>query len=346
MNLISCLERGLSTYFSIRFEPNDNFSALVDQANLYRSGIYIVWNVTGDIPSWLIDTQGVVYVGKSLCLQKRVKDTNHNVIRPLRYLNVGFTISFIFAEESEVSLLESNMIRSYQPPFNVTYNSPESVAPRNVYWLLPYISKTKGDLEKAAELFLEAYTCRKVDITPFLVEIKAYVRSSNLQKLLHYKNCGENLHHIKQLLRSATRKDPAVTPIGTFHCFEQYLDTYYCGEGSESGIHKTQAKKYLFLYENWDVVTLLGLDKPEACYRLNISVRIISWGKKKREEGVDLATLDHRLFWEEKPETKPSSSKQHTDAYYRYLIAQQEAEITSLRQENKELRRRLAELFS
>ena len=144
--------------------------------------------------------------------------------------------------------------------------------------------------------------------------VSQYHRSLSL---LHYKNCGENLHNIKQLLRSATRKDPAVTSIGTFHCFEQYLDTYYCGENSESGIHKTQAKKYLFLYQNWDVVSQLGLDKPEACYRLNITVRIISWGKKKREEGVDLATLDHHLFFEEKSAEKVDSGKQYDVAHLR-----------------------------
>ena len=135
--------------------------------------------------------------------------------------------------------------------------------------------------------------------------------------LLHYKNCGEGLYHIRETLRGAKPSSPVETDMGSFRSFEQYLDTYYCGEESESGIHKAQARKYLFLYENWDVVTLLGLDKPEACYRLNITVRIISWGKKKREEGVDLATLDHHLFFEEKPETKPDSSKQYDMAHLR-----------------------------
>lgn len=162
--------------------------------------------------------------------------------------------------------------------------------------------------------------------------------------LLHYKNCGEGLYHIRETLRGAKPSSPVKTDMGSFRSFEQYLDTYYCGEESESGIHKAQARKYLFLYENWDVVTLLGLDKPEACYRLNITIRIISWGKKKREEGIDLATLDHHLFWDENPSAKPESRKQHTDAYYRALVAQQEAEITSLRQEVKDLKRRLAEL--
>ena len=162
--------------------------------------------------------------------------------------------------------------------------------------------------------------------------------------LLHYKNCGEGLFHIRETLRGAKPSSPVKTDMGLFRSFEQYLDTYYCGEDSESGIHKAQARKYLFLYANWDVVTLLGLDKPEACYRLNITVRIISWGKKKRRGGVDLSTLDHHLYWDEKPETKSDFTEKHTNDYYRYLIAQQEAEITSLREENKELRRKLAEL--
>ena len=144
--------------------------------------------------------------------------------------------------------------------------------------------------------------------------VSQYHRSLSL---LHYKNCGEGLYHIRETLRGAKPSSPVETDMGSFRSFEHYLDTYYCGETSESGIHKTQARKYLYLYENWDVVSQLGLDKPEACYRLNITIRIISWGKKKREEGVDLATLNHHLFFEEKTAEKVDSGKQYDVAHLR-----------------------------
>ena len=161
--------------------------------------------------------------------------------------------------------------------------------------------------------------------------------------LLHYKNCGEGLYYIREVLRGAKKTSPVETDMGSFRSFEQYLDTYYCGEESESGIQKAQARKYLYLYENWDVVSLLRLDKPEACYRLNITVQIISWGKKKRAAGIDLTTIDHHLYFDERDESKSEresssdSTNQYDVARLLGLLAERDVEITSLRQEVQDL---------
>lgn len=120
-----------------------------------------------------------------------------------------------------------------------------------------------------------------------------------LRSLLRYKECGEALLTIKNLLSTASRYKPVTTDLGVFSSFEDYLRAYYYGEGSSVGLSRPQVYRYIRLAEHWDVVEELQLLKDKACYRLDATLRIIKWGLKKREEGYDLKELDHTLFWTE-----------------------------------------------
>lgn len=150
--------------------------------------------------------------------------------------------------------------------------------------IISYHEEGMLEIEGAQSAFNEAQTHRKIS-------------------LVHYKKCGYNLFKIREALKGATLTKPAETDLGVFTSFEDYLNTFYQGKESSRGVGSRQAKSYLSLYENWNILTLLKLDQPNACYRLDITLKIITWAKKKRdEEGIDLSELDHHLYFQENSE--------------------------------------------
>ena len=147
--------------------------------------------------------------------------------------------------------------------------------------IISYHEEGMLEIEEAQSAFNEAQTYRKLSLN-------------------HYKKCGYNLFMIREALKGASLTKPAETDLGVFTSFEDYLNTFYQGKEQTKGVGKRQARSYLSLYENWDVLTLLKLDQPNACYRLDITLKIITWAKKKKEdEGIDLAELDHHLYFKE-----------------------------------------------
>lgn len=151
--------------------------------------------------------------------------------------------------------------------------------------------------------------------------------------LLHYRSCGMGLAHIKEALKSASKANPVQTDLGILTGFEDYLAKFHSGEGS---IRRTQAYKYIRLYENWDVVEELKLMSVAACYRLDVTIKIITWGLAKREAGYDLTQLDHHLYFEELTQGKKTETKL---SYSQLEKLYQEAldEIDQLRQRVAEL---------
>lgn len=164
-----------------------------------------------------------------------------------------------------------------------------------------------------------------------------------IQSLLRYKQSGVWLAKIREALSVGTKANPVVTDMGTYPSFENFL-SYTQREGKFNNLSRSQLRRYITLADNWDVIEDLRMLEESAGYRLDITLKIIAWGKKKREAGFNLKELDHHLYWEEK-ETQPSEPKQSKDSY----ISQLETENRQLRADNDflnsellRLRRRLA----
>lgn len=155
--------------------------------------------------------------------------------------------------------------------------------------------------EPVPSIYLLSY--HNASMNELLVAKEAYETSQSyrFKSLTHYKNSGEFLIKIREALRGASKEKPIVSDIGVFNSFEHYLQTFY-GKNSNATLKRSQAWNYMRLAENWDVVEDLKLQESEACYRLQITLKIITWGKQKREAGYNLKELDHHLYFKEREE--------------------------------------------
>ena len=167
--------------------------------------------------------------------------------------------------------------------------------------------------------------------------------------LLKYKNCGAKFLYIKNSLANASKLHPVSSDMGEFTSFDHFLREH---QSYGSGLRRAQIYKYIKLAENWDVVEELKLMETEACYRLEATLRIIKWGLDKRSQGIDLSTLDHHDYFQELhsggEKTKKKDDVDHAwekeRDYLRECVKELEAICYNLEAENKELKRRLAEL--
>ena len=190
--------------------------------------------------------------------------------------------------------------------------------------------------EQMPSVYLLSY--HTASMNELLVAKEAYETSQSyrFKSLTHYKNSGEFLIKIREALRGATREKPIVTDIGVFNSFEHYLQTFY-GKNSTATLKRSQARNYMRLAENWDVVEDLKLQESQACYRLHVTLKIISWGLRKREVGYNLKELDHHLYFEELQNQAPKHEQGSKPTY-----AQLEKKIEELIDEVTRLRRQLS----
>jgi hypothetical protein len=155
--------------------------------------------------------------------------------------------------------------------------------------------------EQMPSVYLLSYHTASMNELSIAKEAYDTSQQYRFKSLTHYKNSGEFLIKIREALRGATREKPIVSDIGTFNSFEHYMQTFF-GKETTTGLKRAQARNYMRLAENWDVVEDLKLNESEACYRLVATLKIISWGLKKREAGYNLKELDHHLYWDERDE--------------------------------------------
>ena len=120
-----------------------------------------------------------------------------------------------------------------------------------------------------------------------------------IQSLLRYKQSGVWLAKIREVLSVGTKTNPVVTDMGTYPSFENFLSNNE-REGKFANLSRSQLRRYITLADNWDVIEDLRMLEESAGYRLDITIKIIAWGKKKREAGYNLKELDHHLYFEEK----------------------------------------------
>lgn len=191
--------------------------------------------------------------------------------------------------------------------------------------------------EQLPSVYLLSY--HNASMNELLVAKEAYETSQSYRykSLTHYKNSGEFLIKIREALRGATKEKPIVSDIGVFNSFEHYLQTFY-GKNSNATLKRSQARNYMRLAENWDVVEDLKLNESEACYRLVATLKIITWGLKKREQGYNLKELDHKLYWEEKENQAPKPEQGSKPTY-----AQLEKKVDELTYKLEELTDKLQE---
>lgn len=130
----------------------------------------------------------------------------------------------------------------------------------------------------------------------------------------HYKEAGEYLMEIRELLKVAKPSKPCETDLGTFRSFNHFLTE----KGEEClGISRRTAYNYIKLAENWDIVLKLGMqdiskDKLPNAMRVSRTLQIVSWYKKKVKAGADPDTLTLDLYW---AEDKVSGDKKASQPY-------------------------------
>ena len=157
-----------------------------------------------------------------------------------------------------------------------------------------------------------------------------------IQSLLRYKQSGVWLAKIREVLSVGTKTNPVVTDMGTYPSFENFLSSNE-REGRFANLSRSQLRRYITLADNWDVIEDLRMLEESAGYRLDITIKIIAWGKKKREAGYNLKELDHHLYFQEK---ENQASQQERTGKLTY--SQLEKKVEELTQEVISLRRRLA----
>jgi len=156
------------------------------------------------------------------------------------------------------------------------------------------------------------------------------------RSLTHYKNCGANFNRIRDGLQGASKLNPIDSDMGTFTSFAHFLSCHE--EHSGSGLSRSHIRRFMRLADHWDVVEDLKLNEREACYRLHVTLSIISWGLKKREQGYKLKELDHKLYWEEKENQSPKPEQGSKPTY-----AQLEKKVDELTYKLEELTDKLQE---
>jgi hypothetical protein len=191
--------------------------------------------------------------------------------------------------------------------------------------------------EQPPSVYLLSYHTASMNELSIAKEAYETSQSYRYKSLTHYKNSGEFLIKIREALRGASKLHPVVSDIGTFTSFEHYLQTFY-GKDSTAGLKRTQARNHMRLAENWDVVEDLKLNESEACYRLVATLKIITWGLKKREAGYNLKELDHNLYWEERENQTPKHEQGSKPTY-----AQLEKKVDELTYKLEELSDKLQE---
>jgi hypothetical protein len=191
--------------------------------------------------------------------------------------------------------------------------------------------------EPVPSVYLLSY--HNASMNELLVAKEAYETSQSyrFKSLTHYKNSGEFLIKIREALRGASKEKPIVSDIGVFNSFEHYLQTFY-GKNSNASLKRSQAWNYMRLAENWDIVEDLKLQESEACYRLQITLKIITWGIKKREAGYNLKELDHHLYFKEREELAAQQERTSKPTY-----AQLEKKVDELTYKLEELSDKLQE---
>lgn len=139
------------------------------------------------------------------------------------------------------------------------------------------------------------------------------------KSLQHYRDAGESLTKIRDMLASATKSNPVETDRGTFNSFNHYL---------EERVERRKAYRCIFLYEHWDVVEKIGLLKEESCFRIIISDKILRWAVDKLEANPLWKGTAEDYFKEqsEKAAEKKESSKSEL-IHLRTRLAELEAEV-------------------
>ena len=155
------------------------------------------------------------------------------------------------------------------------------------------------------------------------------------RSLTHYKNCGANFNRIRDGLLGASKLNPIDSDMGTFTSVAHFLSCHE--EHSGSGLSRSHIRRFMRLADHWDVVEDLKLNEREACYRLDVTLKIITWGLDKREAGYNLKELDHKLYWQEKENQAPKHEQGSKPTY-----AQLEKKVEELTDEVSRLRRQLS----
>lgn len=191
--------------------------------------------------------------------------------------------------------------------------------------------------EQPPSVYLLSYHTASMNELSIAKEAYDTSQQYRFKSLTHYKNSGEFLIKIREALRGASKLNPVVSDIGTFTSFEHYLQTFY-GRDSAAGLKRTQARNHMRLAENWDIVEDLKLQESEACYRLQITLKIITWGIKKRGAGYNLKELDHHLYFKEREELAAQQERTSKPTY-----AQLEKKVDELTYKLEELSDKLQE---
>ncbi len=124
------------------------------------------------------------------------------------------------------------------------------------------------------------------------------------QSLLKYKAAGEMLMEIREELKEATKNKP----IEGYTSFNHFL-LEMCGE---INIKRTQAYKYIFLAENWELAKEIKLLEFEKLYRLERSVLVLKWAVKKKEDNPNwIGTAED--YWEEMKRNSVEGKKEKED---------------------------------
>jgi DNA-binding transcriptional MerR regulator len=186
-----------------------------------------------------------------------------------------------------------------------------------------------------------------------------------MEALASLKEAGLSLKVAQELLKDASQDNPALTDMGEFTSFNDYL------ERGGLPFKRSAAYNYVKLADNWYIVEALGMQSkdPKSVHkslRLCRTLKVIDWYLAKKKAGVDPATLSFELYWEEqeKPDGptkkdlllevdslryqlenyKQSAVPQET---YNYVFENYQRTIAELEQTKKELveaERKLAEL--
>lgn len=161
------------------------------------------------------------------------------------------------------------------------------------------------------------------------------------RSLTHYKNCGANFNRIRDGLQGASKLNPIDSDMGTFTSFAHFLSCHE--EHSGSGLSRSHIRRFMRLADHWDVVEDLKLNEREACYRLDVTLKIITWGLDKREAGYNLKELDHHLYWEEKENqsSKPEQTGELSKPQLKALVEELKLKLEDANQEVMRLRRQL-----
>ena len=162
------------------------------------------------------------------------------------------------------------------------------------------------------------------------------------RSLTHYKNCGANFNRIRDGLLGASKLNPIDSDMGTFTSFAHFLSCHE--EHSGSGLSRSHIRRFMRLADHWDVVEDLRLNEREACYRLDVTLKIITWGLDKREAGYNLKELDHHLYWEEKENqsSKPEQTGELSKPQLKALVEELKLKLEDANQELSRLRRQLS----